>query len=260
MSRAFSHAIVRAPCRAIARALTTAGLGRPDYLRAQRQHAAYVAALRRCGVDVIVLPPLEDFPDSAFVEDVALLTGRCAILTRPGAPTRRGEVTEMAGTLQDYFPELERIEPPGTVDGGDILEIDARYCVGLTERTNGDGARQAIAVLRRNGLDGETVAVDSALHLKTCVTYLDGGVALAWAALCDHRSLLGLDVIEVPKSEAYAANSLWVNGTVLVPAGHPRTARSVRDAGFPVIELEMSEFRKADGGLSCLSLRFTPPG
>ncbi len=260
MTENFTHAIARSPCPAMVDGLTGAGLGRPDHAAALQQHAAYVRALQDCGVAVALLPPLPDFPDSCFVEDVALCTSRGAVVTRPGAESRRGETAGIEPALAAVWPELHRIEAPGTVEAGDIMRAGDRFFIGLTGRTNAAGAAQMATILERLGYRATTVAVDGALHLKTCVNYLEGGVLLAWPGIADHDAFRDYRTVTVDEDEAYAANSLWVNGRVIVPAGFPRTRAAIERAGYPTIEVDVSEFRKLDGGLSCLSLRFAAPG
>lgn len=259
MPPAFSHAIVRPPCPRIVEGLTTARLGAPDYRKALDQHAAYADALEQCGLRVMALPALPDFPDSTFVEDVALLTPACAIITRPGAASRRGETSSMATVLAGFYPAVAHIDAPGTVEAGDIMQVGGHFYIGITARTDSAGAAQTIDILRRHGLDGSAVKVGDALHLKSCVSYLEDRKLLIWEDFPDRAAFRDLEAIDVAPAEAYAANSLWVNGTVLVPAGFPATRAQIEAAGYPVIELDVSEFRKVDGGLSCLSLRFTPP-
>jgi dimethylargininase len=252
----FTHAIVRRPGARLADGITTAALGPPDIDRARRQHDGYIAALEACGLEVIVLPGDDDQPDSVFVEDVALLTPGCAIVTRPGADSRRGETDGWASVLSHHFTDIRRITAPGTLEGGDILEVDGHYYIGLTERTNAEGARQAIAILESVGLGGSTVSVGRLLHLKTGVAYLGGGHMVVADEIVDTAAFADSRHIRVPPSEGYAANCLQINGTVLVAEGFPETAARIAAAGFPVRTVAVGEFRKLDGGLSCLSLRF----
>jgi len=251
------NAIVRPPGSSYAEGITQAGLGRPDLERARTQHAAYVAALEDAGVRVHHLAPDSDYPDSTFVEDTAVVFGQEAILTRPGADSRRGEVARIQPALQSLVRDLDRIEAPGTLDGGDVLEAGRRFLIGISERTNEAGARQLAAWLTGRGCDSMLIpihGVPGLLHLKTGISWL-GGVAVAIPELeTAARSLQG-DVILVEQPEAYAANAIGVNDRILLPAGAPRLAGRLRDRGLRVVELEMSEFQKMDGGLSCLSLR-----
>lgn len=252
----FSNAIVRKPGRSMVKGLSEAGLGLPDYQEAVLQHASYVSALRDCGLRVRVLEADEDYPDSTFVEDTALLTSRCAIITNPGAPSRRGEVDSIREALSEYFPEIEEVESPGEVDAGDIMRVEGHYYVGLSKRTNPEGAEQVIRFLEKHGMTGSTIRVKEVLHLKTGVSYLEDNNLLVSGEFLSHPEFSDFNIIEVPAKESYAANSLWINDRVLVPRGYPVTRRAIIGAGYETIELEMSEFRKLDGGLSCLSLRW----
>lgn len=252
----FAHAIVRQPARSMIDGLTSVDLGRPDPDRAARQHRAYVDALEACGLEVTVLPADERFPDSVFVEDTALLTPRGAILTRPGAASRWGETALIAPAIHASFSTVSQIESPGTVEAGDILMVGDHYYIGLSERTNQAGAEQMIEQLRSLGLDGTIVHMQDMLHLKTGVSYLEHNRLTCAGEFIDHPAFEAFERIAVPDAEAYAACALWINDTVLVPSGHPRTRQKICDLGYPVIDLQMSEFQKIDGGLSCLSLRY----
>ena len=144
----FTKAIVRRPCKAMTNALTSANLGKPDYQLALTQHDHYIVALQNCGLDVTVLEADEHFPDSTFVEDVALLTPGCAIITNPGAPSRRGEIESMEQAVKPHFDNVKHIQPPDTVDAGDIMMVGSHYYIGLSERTTPEGAAQMIAILQ----------------------------------------------------------------------------------------------------------------
>jgi dimethylargininase len=255
-SYAFQRAIVRLPCENIIKALSHGDYGKPDYGKALEQHGHYVEALQQCGLEVIVMEADNSYPDSTFVEDTALLAPFCAIMTRPGAPSRRGEIAAIEEVVQGYFQKIEHIEAPGTVDAGDIIRIRDHYYIGLSNRTNREGARQMLAILERYELTGSTIPVRDLLHLKSGLAYLENDYLVTAGNFIDHPAFRELKQIKIVPSESYAANGLWLNGTVLVAAGYPNTSHAIQKAGFPVIELEMSEFRKVDGGLSCLSLRF----
>jgi dimethylargininase len=252
----FTRAIVRTPASTLSQGITTAGLGAPDYHRALEQHEAYVLALARCGLSVEVLPADPDFPDSTFVEDTALLTPACAILMRPGVESRRLETVGIEEALRKSFPDIYRVEPPGTADAGDIMAVGSHYFIGLSQRTNAEGARQVTEILESRGMTGSTVPVGRLLHLKSGVSYLEGGNILVGPELASCPQFARFNRIVVAAGEQYAANSVWVNGTVLVPAGYPMTEDAVRSRGYYTLPLDVSEFRKLDGGLSCLSLRF----
>jgi dimethylargininase len=252
----FSNALVRTPCRGMVNGLSTSGLGRPDYEKALAQHAAYVEALRGCGLAVTVLDADEAYPDSVFIEDTAVLSERAAVVTRPGAPSRRGEEAVVARALRSFYPRLEAIRAPGTLEGGDVFRAGDRFFIGLSARSNPEGARQLAELLRDQGYAAVAVPLREVLHLKTGVSYLEHGRLLACGEFLDQPLLSSFDRIPVPAAESYAANSVWVNGRVLVPAGFPETLRLVAGLGYDAVPVDVSEFRKLDGGLSCLSLRF----
>ncbi len=252
----FSKAIVRIPGRSMTTGLTSATLGKPDHSLALEQHSRYVQTLKSLGLEVEVLPPDEQYPDSTFVEDTALLTPHCAIITRPGAPSRRGEVEEMAEFIPQYYDHVERVQAPGTVEAGDIMMVGDHFYIGLSQRTNTEGARQVIAILDRYGMTGSVIELRQVLHLKTGLAYLENNNLLACGEFLEHPAFQHLQVIVIPASESYAANCIWINGTVLVPAGFPVSSQRIADTGYDIIELDLSEFQKLDGGLSCLSLRF----
>ena len=252
----FTKAIVRTPCRALVNGLSSANLGPPDYRRALLQHADYIEALKECGLQVTVLPADENFPDSTFVEDVALMTPRCAILTNPGAPSRTLEGLSMLKTIREFYANVELIEAPGTVEAGDIMMVGDQYYIGLSERTNQAGAKQMIAILERYGLQGSIVELTEVLHLKTGLGYLEDNNLLACGEFLSKPEFQKYHILEVDPTEAYAANSVWINGTVLTPKGFPKTRSLIESAGYKIREVDVSEFQKLDGGLSCLSLRF----
>lgn len=256
MTPRFTKAIVRKPCPQITDGLTSVSLGTPDYVNALKQHAAYVNALQDCGLQVIELEALPAFPDSTFVEDVALLTPACAILTIPGAPSRQGETIHIRAVLEQEFEHVETISSPGTVEAGDIMMVGDHYYIGLSDRTNKEGAAQMQTILEKHGMHASVVTLAEVLHLKTGISYLEENNLLVSGEFLTKPEFEAFNRITVKEDEAYAANSLWLNGTVLVPAGHPQTATKIKALGYPVIELEMTEFQKVDGGLSCLSLRF----
>lgn len=252
----FTKAIVRAPAQTMVDGLTTAGLGKPDYALAQEQHRRYVEALRSCELEVIELDPDPDYPDAQFVEDTALLMPGCAIATRPGAVSRQGEVTEVARQLVKFYPRVETIEAPGTVEAGDIMMVGKHFYIGLSQRTNKAGAEQLIAILESHGYSGSTVSISEALHLKSSVSYLERNNMVLTGELCDKAEFADFNRVIIEPAEAYGANCVWVNDRVLVASGNPQCAAKIRAEDYRVIELDMSEFRKLDGGLSCLSLRF----
>jgi dimethylargininase len=259
----FTRAIVRRPARNFAGGLSAAGGGAPDVDKALAQHAAYCQALQHCGLHLTYLEPDLADPDGPFVEDTAIVSGRGAIITRPGAPSRGGEVDSVEVPLREFYAHVQRIAAPGTVDGGDVCEVDGHFLIGVSARTNEAGAQQLAEHLRHMNYTASLVDIRGAtalLHLKTAVAYLGDG---AWALAADlpdslksWSGLRGRRLITVPRDESYAANCVRINDAVLMAAGYPRTAAAVCDMGFRPVFLDMSEFRKMDGGLSCLSLRF----
>jgi dimethylargininase len=239
--------------------LTSAKLGRPDLATALAQHATYCAALERCGLTLTHLPPDDAFADSTFVEDPAVLTPNLAILTRPGAPSRQGEVASIAAALPTFFDRIARIEAPGTVEGGDICQADRHFFIGLSNRTNEDGASRLAALLAQEGFTSSIVdmrASSTILHLKTGMSYLGDGKIVAMREIADHPAFDDYEVITSDPQENYAANLLRINAFVVLAAGFPKIAKTVADLGHTILPLDMSEFRKMDGSLSCLSLRF----
>ena len=252
----FKNAIVRKPSPEIIDGLTSASLGKPNYSKALDQHEKYVDALIGCGLEVKILEADSRFPDSVFVEDVALCTSGCAIVTNPGAPSRNGEKLEMEAVLQSFYKHIEAIEAPGTLDAGDVMMVGKHFYIGLSQRTNAPGADQLIGILKRYGMTGSAVPLYEMLHLKSGLSYLEQNKLLISGEFIHHPAFENFQKIEVDPDEGYAANSLWINSTVLVPEGYPKTREKIEQAGYKTKVLDVSEFRKLDGGLSCLSLRF----
>jgi dimethylargininase len=253
----FTETIVRIPGTNFDQGLTTVQLGVPRFELVLTQHADYCAALRNCGLNVTTLEADLDHPDSTFVEDTAVVTQRSAMLTRPGARSREGEVAAMRPILRRFFPALTEIEAPGTLDGGDICEAGEHFFLGVSQRTNEAGARQLAAHLASMGFTSEVVdvrGIQSILHLKSGVSYVGENTLVVIEEMAGMFS--GYEQIVVAREESYAANCVRVNGRVLVAAGYPRLLGELLEHGFFPLELDMSEFQKMDGGLSCLSLRF----
>ena len=250
---------MRIPGQSYADGLSTSVEGRPDVRKARAQHDGYCNALRACGLEVTALPADERFPDGTFVEDTAVLAERVAIATRPGAAARVGEVPVIAAALRQFRPELEQIEPPGTVDGGDICQADEHFFIGVSARTNEAGARQLAGILARHGYSASIIDIRAhrtLLHLKSGISYLGDERLVIGRDAPRSAQLAAYELIEVDAAESYAANCVRVNDSVLVAAGYPRLAVRLDALGYAVRCLEVSEFRKMDGGLSCLSLRF----
>ncbi|UCF92162.1 MAG: N(G),N(G)-dimethylarginine dimethylaminohydrolase [Desulfobacterales bacterium] len=251
----FTHAITRRPGKNFAEGLTTAGLGTPRYELITKQHEAYVQTLKSLDLQVIELETLADFPDAYFVEDVAVVTGPIAVITNPGAATRQGEQKAMEPVLAPYRATAH-IRPPGTVDGGDVLMVGNHFFIGISPRTNPKGAEQLGRILENCGYTWTLVAVRGGLHLKSHVNYAGQDTLLVTEPFAARDEFKGYAKIIVDKEEEYAANSLWINDHMLIPQGFPRLREKLETLGIEIRALDMSEVRKMDGGLTCLSLRF----
>ncbi|MDX1587168.1 MAG: arginine deiminase family protein, partial [Balneolaceae bacterium] len=196
-------------------------------------------------------------PDSVFIEDIALLTPKGAVITRPGALSRRGETEGIREVLQEFYDEIVEIQPPGTLEAGDVMQAGDHYFIGLSARTNREGAEQLQAILHEFGYSTTLVDLDNLLHLKTGISYLEDNTIIVAPELKRAEIFDEYRTIVVSSEERYAANCIWVNGMVIVPKGYPEILKKLEDAGYEHIRsIDTSEFRKLDGGLSCLSLRF----
>jgi dimethylargininase len=254
----FRRAIVRPPAANFADGLTTVDLGAPSFAVALDQHEWYCRALEACGLALTRLPADPLHPDSTFVEDAAILNPRGAILTRPGAPSREGEVRAIEDALSPFYPTFGRIAAPGTLDGGDVCEAGDHYFIGISARTNEEGARQLARLLETDGFTCSFVdirAVSGILHLKSGIAWLSGRRIVVIDSLAPDPAFAGWDLVRVDPEEDYAANCVAVNDAVLFAKGFARLERRLSDLGYRPLVLEMSEFQKMDGGLSCLSLR-----
>lgn len=252
----FKNAIVRKPCSSVIDGISGADLGKPNFQLAMKQHEVYIETLKKCGVEVTVLEADENYPDSCFMEDVALLTKKCAIITRPGATSRRGEIIGLRKILEKFYKDIEEIEAPGTIEAGDIMMVGDHLYIGLSARTNEDGAKQMINILEKYGLSGSTVKLEKVLHLKTGLSYLENNNLLVAGEFVNNPIFSSFNKIKIDEKDSYSANCIWINGHVLVPAGYESTRKSIEDLGYIVHVVDTSEYRKIDGGLSCLSLRF----
>jgi dimethylargininase len=256
---AMKRAVVRSPATTLAAGLSQSDLGVPNYEQAVAQHASYCAALERCGLELTYLAANDAFPDSTFVEDTAVLTKRCAILTRPGAPSRLNEVELIAPTLTASFDDVHWITEPGTLDGGDVCEAGNHYFIGVSERTNEVGAKQLGGILGNLGASCSFIVIRGVaglLHLKSGLAWLGDNRLVVTESLKTRDELAGYELIPVGTDEQYAANCVRVNDRVLIASGYPNLEQTLGGLGYETISLEMSEFQKLDGGLSCLSLRF----
>jgi len=253
----FTRAITRRPAPGIVHGLRAEDTGDPDFGQMLQDHAHYVATLQQAGAVVTELEALEAFPDSVFVEDVALCLPEVAILMRPGAPSRAGEVAQMAPVLRDMFEQVVAIEGPGFIEGGDILTTSKEILVGRSERTDSAGIAELAAIVKRwNHHLREVMTPAGVLHFKTDCSLLDAETILATPRLDASGCFEGYRVIHTADGEEAAANSIRYNDLVLMPAGFPQTRERLLVAGYEVREINNSECAKLDGGMSCLSLRF----
>lgn len=252
----FKTAIVRKPGKSFINGLTEANLGLPNYEKALTQHKSYISALKLCGLNVHILEADEAFPDSTFIEDTALLTPNCAIIMNPGASSRRNEILQMRNVIENYYENIEIVKTPGTVEAGDIMMVGNHFYIGLSERTNNEGAQQVIKILEKYEMSGSVIKVGKGLHLKSSVAYLEKNNLLATKDFSAHADFKKFNIVEIPTEENYAANCVWINDKVIIPAGFPKSKQKIIDQGYAIHEVDVSEFRKLDGGLSCLSLRF----
>jgi dimethylargininase len=248
------RALVRAVPASFARALAEAPPDQPiDVERARKQHAAYMAALLGLGCQVERLPPDDRFPDSCFVEDCAVVAGGVALITRPGAESRRGEVDAVADGLRDL--RQERMTEPATLDGGDCLRLGRTFFVGLSSRTNRAGVDRLAAAFP----DHRVVPVDMpphVLHLKSVCSPLGGDRVLLAKGTLDPATFAPAEVLVVPRSERHASNAVSIGDGVLIASGAPATRALCERRGLRVLDVDTSEMRKADGALTCLSILF----
>ena len=255
----FEHAITRLPAESYSSGLTTSDEGTPSFTKALEQHGRYCDALRTCGLEVEVLAAAPEYPDSTFVEDTAILAERVAVMTRPGAPSRLGEIKLIREAVLAHRPAISQIVEPGTVDGGDICQADDHFFIGISDRTNPEGARQLGSILKAHGYGASTIDIRGQgrlLHLKSGIAYLGDNRLVVAPELRRLPAFQEYELTEVASTEVYAANCIHINDHVLIPAGYPKVAAALEGLGFKLLALDVSEFRKMDGGLSCLSLRF----
>lgn len=253
----FTRAITRQPCAAITNGLRAQDIGAPDLEQMQKDHAHYVANLRETGARIIELPASNDYPDSVFVEDTALCLPEGAVLMRPGASSRMGEVAEMAPALRKEYEEVHEITGSGFIEGGDILTTAKEILVGKSARTDAAGVEELRGIVSKWGYSlREVQTPEGVLHFKTDCSLLDAETILSTKRLDASGCFDGYRVIHTAEGEEAAANSIRFNQFVLMPAGFPKTAELLNANGYEVREINNSECAKLDGGMSCLSLRF----
>ena len=252
-------AITRKPSPSIARCeLTHLTREAIDVARAVQQHQQYERLLAELGCRVVSLPAQPELPDSVFVEDAAVVLDELAVMTRPGAASRRPESASVAAAIAPHRP-LAAIQPPGTLDGGDVLRLGRRILVGLSGRSNRDGIEQLRALARPHAYAVEAVPVAGCLHLKSAATQVAPDTVLLNPDWVEAAVFAGLGTIEVDATEAHAANALWVGDRVIYPAAFPRTAERLRQSNIQLALVEVSEFAKAEGGVTCCSLILRAP-
>ncbi len=253
----FSRAITRQPADSVVNGLSAEDHGTPDLAQMLIDHEHYVATLKETGADVTVLPPLAEFPDSVFVEDDALCLPDCAILMRPGAPTRQGEVMHMADALRACYDKVFEIAGPGHIEGGDILMTAKEILVGKSARTDADGVSELKEIVKPFGYSVRDLQTPpDVLHFKTDCSLLDASTILSTERLARSGCFEGYRVLYTPDGEEAAANAIRFNQFVIMAAGFPKTAALLREHQYEVREINNTECAKVDGGMSCLSLRF----
>lgn len=229
-----------------------------DIALAAVEHAQYEEALRSLGATIVRAPPEPELPDAVFVEDVALALDEVAVITRPGAVSRRRETESIATLLSAYRP-LVRIEAPGTLDGGDVLRVGRRLYVGVSSRSNPVGISRLEKLLRTWDYEVVPVPVHGCLHLKSGVTQVAEDLLLINERYVRPQCFNGVEMITVAPTEPDGANALWVGGAVIYPAHYPQTAARLAGAGVRVVPVPGTEFAKAEGGVTCCSLIFEAP-
>lgn len=259
----FTHAISKTPAQSLINGLSlTENNEKPDYALALKQHQAYRDALAAAGLSVTCQVADEAFPDSCFVEDVAVVTPSCVIITRPGAKTRQDEIQTVPTWFTEHVTHVDKplpqhtITADATLEGGDVMLIDKHFYVGLSSRTNAAGVEQFREIVSLYGYSVTAVPVTFSLHLKTGVTYLGAQRLLMVKAYEDCPEFADFEKIITPNAENNCANIIRINNHVVIPAGYPVTEKALKDLGYTLLTVDISEFAKIDGGLTCLSLRF----
>jgi len=226
-----------------------------DFERANAQHRDYCRALAAAGCSVIALPAEADMPDAVFVEDTAVVVDELAVMTRPGAESRRGEGATVAPVLSRFRP-LKAIDAPATLDGGDVLRVGRRVFVGQAARSNADGLAQLQALLQPLGYRVQGVPTHECLHLKSAATCVAGGVLLVQPEWVDAGVFADYRVIPVDPDEPHAANAVRIGDSIVYPTSFPRTRARLEAAGVNVLAVDVSELQKAEGAVTCCSIVF----
>jgi len=227
-----------------------------DVARARAQHHQYEAALKQLGLAVLSLPEAPALPDSVFVEDTALVLDECAVITRPGADSRRSETEVIANMLAPYRSKLFHIQAPARVDGGDILQVGKNIYVGLSTRSDTNAVEQMQDFLQPFGVELHAVTVTGCLHLKSAVTQVAEDTLLVNPNWVSKNDFGGVNFIEIDPSEPYAANAVIIGGTIIYPTAVPKTQERLDQAGIPMLTVDADELAKAEGAVTCCSLIF----
>jgi len=247
------RAVVRAPGKKYCECISShPQISSLNLEKAIKQHNEYCQVLSDLGIEIIRLMPDDLNPDSCFVEDTAVIFQNKAFMTRPFPESRRPEIESIEEILKQYMP-VKRATSPATIEGGDVIHLPNHLISGITQRTNLEGVQQMGSYLETNVM---TIADSSIIHLKSHVTYLANNQVLCSSKYANHPILNEFVKLLVPENESYAANSLTVDESVLLPEGNPETKKMIKNAGFDVITLDMSEFEKCEGALTCISLLF----
>lgn len=248
-----THAIVREPSRSFGRCLSSHPLSHTISVeKAKNQHRQYCQILSDLGIDLIQLDPDDRFPDSCFVEDTAIIHQNKALISRMGIQSRRGEEQSILEILTEYL-SVKQTPSPATIEGGDVIHFSDFLISGLSQRTNLKGIHSIQEWLE---IDVKTVSAPEITHLKSYVTYLDHNTVIMNTRFVNHPIFLDFDKIVVIDHESYAANTLTINGAVLVPKNHSTVVKQLKNHGYDVVTINMSEFEKCEGALTCLSLLF----
>jgi len=229
-----------------------------DFALAQQQHRDYQSALSSLGCEVVVVPAPPGLADSVFIEDTALVLDDIAVMLRPGVASRQPEVAGVAEVLQQYKP-LKAIEPPGTIDGGDLLRVGNRIFAGLSTRSNQSGIQQLRDIVSDFGMTVETVETTKCLHLKSAVSEVAPGTLLINTDWISSSAFKDFELIPVDKEETHAANALRIGKNLIYPSSFPRTMDVLVNRGIDVVPVDLTELQKAEGAVTCCSLIFSAP-
>lgn len=229
-----------------------------DFALAQQQHRDYQSALSSLGCEVVVVPAPPGLADSVFIEDTALVLDDIAVMLRPGVASRQPEVAGVAEVLQQYKP-LKAIEPPGTIDGGDLLRVGNRIFAGLSTRSNQSGIQQLRDIVSDFGMTVETVETTKCLHLKSAVSEVAPGTLLINTDWISSLAFKDFEMIPVDKEETHAANALRIGKNLIYPSSFPRTMNALVNRGIDVLPVDLTELQKAEGAVTCCSLIFSAP-